>query len=305
MEKRDDGAPDESLELSASVTPEGIPTGKVRVGNFKHLLSVMFPNRVARSTITQAIALGIGEKVREGRWVELTEEERGFLGLLYADHADKLLRRAQIVERAENALDEISVKLLPAAPTEKKEEEERSVEPDWLRRYWADAELVSQADVQELYGRILAGEHVKPGSFSLRTLHVLRNLDQETAEFFGHFRTHMLGRFVPGPFTVPGRYGGVTETHISVLREAGLVDTADSFLHKSLEFRYGRRRLTAEAHGTDNYPHGSHRIHRLTSAGAQLAKVAHFQPDYEYFDAVVRWLRGITFHVEVEESDSA
>ena len=52
---------------------------------------------------------------------------------------------------------------------------------DWLFR-WRDAACaVSQPELQQLWGRVLAGEIKSPGSFSLRTLQLLRNLSMTEA----------------------------------------------------------------------------------------------------------------------------
>lgn len=61
---------------------------------------------------------------------------------------------------------------------------EEPVKPDWSKRFFNIAQDVSEEDGQILLGKILAGEVKKPGSFSLRTLEVLRNLTQEEAVLF-------------------------------------------------------------------------------------------------------------------------
>lgn len=58
------------------------------------------------------------------------------------------------------------------------------VEPDWITRFFNHAEGVSSEQMQQLWGRILAGEVRKPGSVSLRTLDLLRDLSQSEAELF-------------------------------------------------------------------------------------------------------------------------
>jgi hypothetical protein len=57
----------------------------------------------------------------------------------------------------------------------------KKVDDDWLFRWRDCAGDVSPESMQNLWGRILAGEIKAPGSFSLRTLDFLRNLSQEEA----------------------------------------------------------------------------------------------------------------------------
>ena len=57
-----------------------------------------------------------------------------------------------------------------------------SVDTDWLYRWRDAAGTVSSEELQQLWAKILAGEIVKPGSFSLRTMDVLRNFSKAHAE---------------------------------------------------------------------------------------------------------------------------
>ena len=61
---------------------------------------------------------------------------------------------------------------------------EEPIAADWRRKFFLEAENVCEADLQFLWGKVLAGEIVQPGSFGLRTLESLRNLSREDAELF-------------------------------------------------------------------------------------------------------------------------
>ena len=71
-----------------------------------------------------------------------------------------------------------------AAVLENKPVSDDEIDPDWTARFFNDVRDVSSEEMHVLWGRILAGEVEKPGSTSLRTLGVLRNLDQATAKLF-------------------------------------------------------------------------------------------------------------------------
>lgn len=58
------------------------------------------------------------------------------------------------------------------------------VDDDWLTRFFRIAEDVSTEEMQFYWGRILAGEVTRPGSFSLRTLDIFKNISKEEAEVF-------------------------------------------------------------------------------------------------------------------------
>ncbi len=55
---------------------------------------------------------------------------------------------------------------------------------DWTARFFNEVQDVSSDEMQELWAKVLAGEIQRPGSVSLLTLDVLRNLDQRTAQLF-------------------------------------------------------------------------------------------------------------------------
>ena len=58
-------------------------------------------------------------------------------------------------------------------------------EDDWMNFYTRFAEDASSEKLQDLFGRILAGQIVRPGSFSQSTIRAVAELDQEIATDFG------------------------------------------------------------------------------------------------------------------------
>ena len=62
--------------------------------------------------------------------------------------------------------------------------EERAINDDWLNGFEEEARQKSTEDMQLLFGRILAGEIEKPGTYSTRTVKILSQLDQNAAALF-------------------------------------------------------------------------------------------------------------------------
>ena len=58
---------------------------------------------------------------------------------------------------------------------------------DWTARFFSEVQDVSSEEMQLLWARVLAGQVERGGSTSVRTLQVLRNLDQATARLFRTF----------------------------------------------------------------------------------------------------------------------
>ena len=58
---------------------------------------------------------------------------------------------------------------------------------DWTARFFNEVQDVSSEEMQSLWAKVLAGEVERAGSTSLRTLGILKNLDQATANLFKKF----------------------------------------------------------------------------------------------------------------------
>ena len=62
--------------------------------------------------------------------------------------------------------------------------QDHEVDHDWTARFFNDVQDVSSEEMQKLWGKVLAGEVERPGSHSIRTLTVLKNLDKTVATLF-------------------------------------------------------------------------------------------------------------------------
>ena len=61
---------------------------------------------------------------------------------------------------------------------------EEPVDPDWTSAFFADCKDISNEEMQSLWSRILAGEVASPGSFSRRTLAIVKSLSKIEAHNF-------------------------------------------------------------------------------------------------------------------------
>ncbi len=83
-------------------------------------------------------------------------------------------RQRNIASVVRQAADELGDKEVPDSDTDH----------DWSSRFFGDVQDVSSVELQQLWAKVLAGAIERPGSTSLRTLGILRNLNRTTAEFF-------------------------------------------------------------------------------------------------------------------------
>jgi len=78
-------------------------------------------------------------------------------------------------------IEQIAVHAANALPEKVSDE---AVDKDWIFQFFESAQNVCNEDMHILWGRILAGETNKPGSYSKRTIQFLRSLEKWEAEMF-------------------------------------------------------------------------------------------------------------------------
>ena len=62
--------------------------------------------------------------------------------------------------------------------------DDKRVDDDWITRFFSIVKDINSEEMQCIWGKILAGEVRKTGSFSLRTLEAVRNLSKDEAALF-------------------------------------------------------------------------------------------------------------------------
>lgn len=78
-----------------------------------------------------------------------------------------------------NAAKDLSDKIINVESTSDKE-----IEEDWLNEFESHARLKSSDDMKLIFGKILSGEILKPGTFSIRTVRLISQLDNRAAKLF-------------------------------------------------------------------------------------------------------------------------
>jgi hypothetical protein len=67
------------------------------------------------------------------------------------------------------------------------QEDNKEISDDWLNEFENYAKLKSSDDIKIAFGKILSGEIKRPGSFSIRTIRIISQLDNEVAILFQKF----------------------------------------------------------------------------------------------------------------------
>ena len=90
--------------------------------------------------------------------------------------------RLQYIETRRQAnLEGIAVEASRALPNVVSDE---SLDEDWILQFFENAQDVSDAEMQRLWGRLLAGEVASPRTYSKRTLQFLKTMDKQEAVAF-------------------------------------------------------------------------------------------------------------------------
>ena len=105
---------------------------------------------------------------------------------------------------------------------------EKSYDFDWFLRFYEAAGNISDEQMQDIWARILSGEINCPGSFSLRTIDVLRNMSKNDAELFNKICSYVIDvesdAFLPNYETYLEK-SGITYSEIMRLGEIGLINS--------------------------------------------------------------------------------
>lgn len=88
---------------------------------------------------------------------------------------------------SENAARELALKPHGDANNETKASVEEEISEDWLNIFEKEACNKSSEDMRLLFGKILAGEIHKPSSYSMKTIKLISQLDNQAAKLFQLF----------------------------------------------------------------------------------------------------------------------
>ncbi|NOH12414.1 MAG: DUF2806 domain-containing protein [Chloroflexi bacterium] len=215
-----------------------------------------------------------------------------------------VLRQQQQELRRQNNIDAILALAREFLP---RYVEEEPVDVDWLARFIQYCQDVSDRESQEIWGKILARETGKPGSFTLATLHHLSLLSSTDLYRFGKLCGYL--------WHIQGRSGLLADeqTENDLLRY-GNIDPGESFFKNGLVSNYPdlRLRFSAGQYHSLEYDDRTVRlinqqsrkkpdiaIYPLSSFGEILYGLIDVDPDENYFEHCLSQWRSAGFQVSV------
>ncbi len=224
--------------------------------------------------------------------------------------AENKIREAEIFERLncrlvakemkrQNNIDDV-VEIAATQLEQSKQVSEEIVDEDWTTRFFDIVQDVSNDDMKNLWGRILAGEVEQPNSYSKRTLELLRNLSKDEADLFVKVSQFVLK--YNDYFIFNGKNNKLTQFNITYsdiakLTEIGLLQ-AGTFVQKQF-LTQNQDRKVGLIYGSivvildikANTPQTDIPISVLSKAGEELLSLVDIKPNIEYIKEMADSIR--------------
>lgn len=198
-----------------------------------------------------------------------------------------------------------------------KTESTEEISDDWLQEFESIARLKSSEDMQEAFAKILCGEILKPGRFSIRSIRLMSQLDNHAANAFQRlvsctfqleYKNRILDQRVFAMGTQPAANGlrkyGLSFSDLNVLHEYGLIigdynsynDYSVSILREKnfilVPIVYGKSQSFAFKMKNEKGAIPEElRVHGIaySKAGKELFSVVTVEPNMEYLADVLKF----------------
>ena len=186
---------------------------------------------------------------------------------------------------------------------------EEPVDEDWTSRFFNYAEDISNEEMQELWGRILAGEIKQPNSFSLRTLEFVRNLSKHEAQTFTKAANYVISSW-NSPFIFKGTGDdalgklGLSFEERLLLTEIGILQAESNISRRLLKsdedatmvFESGRYivKTTKKANTAEHHIP----ILRFSKVGVELLSLLTTNPSEDYIKEFCNSIESENINVE-------
>lgn len=181
------------------------------------------------------------------------------------------------------------------------DEEENRFSFDWLMRFFDAVGNISNSDLQQLWGKVLANEISRPKSCSLRTLDMVRNMSSEEAKIFSLLCQYVMqsgntyyidsvGFFCEEDGYLEchnyiRRMGLSYEEHIVPLLEAGVLSIDHDlaiYINKNNNLEFHNDKICGVVMtDSDQSVLFQREAYFLTVSGKELFHIIHDSPDYE------------------------
>lgn len=180
---------------------------------------------------------------------------------------------------------------------EGEKDEDKTIDTDWLNRFFGIVEDVSDEDMQDIWARILAGENKHPSSYSLRTLDVLRNMSKEEAKLFVDCTKYLC---LKDKLLIEDDYGLSLDeqlllTDIGLISNEDLQNTITVNPKGTMNIVVNKNHLLVFTNPTDNKKEIKIKDRQLTRVGKELLNLIDETDYLKAADVIVKKLKGAGF----------
>lgn len=171
---------------------------------------------------------------------------------------------------------------------------EQPVDEDWRTRFFNKAQDVTNEEMQEIWGKILAEEVTQPGKISFRTLEVISNLSKTEAKLF---ETACKIAFNDGKILKMNSENsfddyGVDYSSLLVLRSAGLIYDSDTLnvTYSHIDqlggtvLQYGNKIILCSKENSKDYKFNQV---LFTPSGVELMRTVSTEKNYEFLEKFI------------------
>ncbi|WP_437767163.1 DUF2806 domain-containing protein [Sorangium sp. So ce281] len=214
-----------------------------------------------------------------------------------------------VEERRLHNIKQVTQETIKALPAHAQVSDE-PVDPDVYARIFDNVKDVSKADMQRLWGKLLAGEIARPGTFSLLTIETLRNMTSADAQLFQKYCGFCTNQ---GEIVLPNDPEFRKEADVSVFEARKLVDLRLLQEHEfmrggfaePLSWKLAYRGRIVHIHAPPTRNHLVGHIYRLTTAGIELARLSFPDANDVYVRALCAAAQRKGFNAEVLDARPA
>lgn len=210
--------------------------------------------------------------------------------------------RASEIEVSETVRKEINVaKAIMIAEDilaqDSQEPPDSSIEDDWLFSWREYAGKVTSDELQDLWGRVLAGETKQPGSYSIRTLDFLKCLSKSEAELISKAAKFVIAERIYRNKESFLEKEGLSFSQLLHLQDIGVLSGVEAIglntTYKTIMPDIFFRGLVANdkvilLNHEDSKKEVNAEVYLLTRTGREVLKLASFQVDPDYFESVAK-----------------
>ncbi len=168
--------PDSELESAAKLTEGAAKLIKAVQDAFGATAGTLFREKIAKSKARAAV---IETETEAERRIKLAQTEAEVRSIDVQSRLE-IWEKLESVRRQQNrdGVMQIAAQEIPDDVSDNMPDE------DWTVRFFRECEDIGDEEMQILWGKILAGEVASPGSYSKRTLGIIKDLTRQEAECF-------------------------------------------------------------------------------------------------------------------------